>query len=207
MFSRLSSPIRGRSLTRAHTRSGGAATSTERETSAGAGTARPYGPGLAPRGTPGRVRALLRDVPVSPLSRGLVAVPLVLLALTACGGSDAAGPTRPAAPGSATPAAPTTAVPSDPEVAPTPAGKAITLTVAGGKVSGDTGTIEVDRGVPLHITVTSDVADEVHVHGADVSKDVEAGGTVVLDTAITVPGRFEVELEGAKLTLTRLQVR
>lgn len=83
----------------------------------------------------------------------------------------------------------------------------LTLTVANGKVTGDTGTVPVRLGQPVELTVTSDVADEVHVHGVDVGKDVEAGGTVVIDFVQEAPGRFEVELEQRKQVLTRLQVR
>jgi len=78
--------------------------------------------------------------------------------------------------------------------------------VKGSSVTGDTGTVAVRLGAPLQISVTSDVAEEVHVHGADISKDVEAGGTVVIDVTQKAPGRFEVELERSKRVLTRLQV-
>jgi len=82
----------------------------------------------------------------------------------------------------------------------------LTLTVKGSTVTGDTGTVDVKLGRPVELTVTSDVADEVHVHGVDIGKDVPAGGTVVIDFTQTAPGRFEVELEQRKRVLTRLQV-
>ena len=82
----------------------------------------------------------------------------------------------------------------------------VRLVVKGSSVTGDTGTVAVRLGAPLQISVTSDVAEEVHVHGADISKDVEAGGTVVIDVTQKAPGRFEVELERSKRVLTRLQV-
>lgn len=113
-------------------------------------------------------------------------------------GSGAATPTAEApSPAVTTPAPPTSAA---------PAGRQLTLVVSGKDVTGDTGTVDVKLGEPIHLTVTSDVADEVHVHGADVSADVDAGGTVELDFVQNAPGRFEIELEGAKRTLTRLQV-
>ena len=120
----------------------------------------------------------------------------------------AASPTA-SAPTASAAAAPTTAAPSaTPSASPTaPAAQQLSITVADGKVTGDTGTVSVTRGRPVRLTVTSDVADEVHVHGADVSKDVEAGGTVVMEFVQDAPGRFEVELEGRKLVLARLQVR
>jgi hypothetical protein len=41
--------------------------------------------------------------------------------------------------------------------------------------------------------VTSDTADEIHIHGYDIEKEVGAGGTVTIDFAADIPGQFEVE--------------
>jgi len=122
---------------------------------------------------------------------------------TPSGAPPTASPTSPTSPTSSSPSAPA----SSPTAAATPAVQELELVVSGSKVSGDTGTVDVKRGQPVRLTVTSDVADEVHVHGADVGKDVEAGGTVVLEFTQQAAGRFEVELEGARRVLTRLQVR
>jgi hypothetical protein len=54
--------------------------------------------------------------------------------------------------------------------------------------------------------VTSDVADEIHVHGYDLSTDVEAGGTAEVKFVADVPGIFEVELEEAVIPLVELEV-
>lgn len=148
-----------------------------------------------------------------------LAVPALLLVLaTACSAGTSSSPATPApssasstsSASSASSTAPATSAPSSSapsSAAPAaPAARALTLTVAGGKVTGDTGTVKVRVGEPLELTVHSDVADEVHVHGVDVGKDVAAGGSVVIDFTQTAPGRFEVELEGRKQVLTRLQV-
>ena len=42
---------------------------------------------------------------------------------------------------------------------------------------------------------TSDTADEIHVHGYDVHKDVAAGGSATFSIPATIDGRFVVELE------------
>jgi hypothetical protein len=146
---------------------------------------------------------------------------LLALALTAgcsAGSSSSpsseapSSPTTPAPSAAPTTPAPTTAAPTTPApttAAPTPAGpqvQRLAITVAGNAVTGSTGTVPVALGQPVELTVTSDVADEVHVHGADVSADVPAGGTVVLTFTQTSPGRFEVELEQRKRVLARLQV-
>jgi hypothetical protein len=56
------------------------------------------------------------------------------------------------------------------------------------------------------LVVTSDVADEIHLHGYDKSKDVSAGGTIRLPFTATLPGRFEVELEQRGVQIADLTV-
>lgn len=74
-----------------------------------------------------------------------------------------------------------------------------------GQASGP-GRSEVNKGDMIEIVVTSDVADEVHVHGYDVYADVAAGDTVRIAFAATIQGIFEVELEGARAPLLELVV-
>ena len=49
-------------------------------------------------------------------------------------------------------------------------------------------------------------ADEIHVHGYDLKKDVTAGGSVEFDFTATIEGRFEVELENAGTQIAMLEV-
>ena len=87
--------------------------------------------------------------------------------------------------------------------------RSVELVVQGGQVTGDTGVVEVAAGERVAVTVTSDVADEVHVHGPGdgASADVDAGGTVTVEVVQSAPGEYEVELEQAQRLLTRLRVR
>jgi copper(I)-binding protein len=55
--------------------------------------------------------------------------------------------------------------------------------------------IEVNKGDQVRLVVSSDTADEIHVHGYDVMKDVEAGGVARLNFKATIDGNFEIELE------------
>jgi hypothetical protein len=64
----------------------------------------------------------------------------------------------------------------------------------------------VSQGDDVVLVVTSDVADEIHLHGYDKSKDVPAGGTIRLPFTATVPGRFEVELEQRSVQIADLTV-
>ena len=81
----------------------------------------------------------------------------------------------------------------------------IDVIVSGGAVSGG-GDVEVTLGEPVVLTVTSDVADEVHIHGYDILGDVAPGATVTIDFVADLPGIFEIELEDARLAIVALVV-
>jgi hypothetical protein len=84
--------------------------------------------------------------------------------------------------------------------------KTIRIVVAGGLPSGGIKRPSVDKSDRVVLVVRSDVADEVHVHGYDLMKDVEAGKTVRIPFTATIPGRFEVELESRGLQLAEITV-
>ena len=109
--------------------------------------------------------------------------------------------------GTAAPASATGGAASSPSsVSASAAGQRIEVEVTGGRVSGDTGRVPVPSGEHVTLVVTSDVADEVHVHGYDVEAELSPGEPAGIEFDATVPGVFEVELhEGGTLLLT-LQV-
>jgi hypothetical protein len=78
--------------------------------------------------------------------------------------------------------------------------------VAAGAVVGGAQRKQIALGDAVLLRVTSDIADEVHVHGYDKKADVEAGGTVEVSFTADIPGVFEVELENAELKLIELEV-
>jgi len=57
------------------------------------------------------------------------------------------------------------------------------------------------------LVVHSDVADEVHVHGYDLHKDVAAGGSVRIQFTANLTGVFEAELENRGLQIAELTVK
>jgi hypothetical protein len=65
----------------------------------------------------------------------------------------------------------------------------------------------VALGSTVTLRVSSDVADEVHLHGYDRSVDVEAGGTATLTLEATLSGVYEAELESRGVQLVQLQVQ
>lgn len=80
------------------------------------------------------------------------------------------------------------------------------MTVANGKVSGVPGTVEVGVGDEVDFIVVSDAADEVHVHGYDVTARVAPNKAAHLRFTADIPGGFEVELEEAGIALFELRV-
>jgi len=64
----------------------------------------------------------------------------------------------------------------------------------------------VEKGDRVVLVVESDVADEIHLHGYDISRAVAAGGSVRVAFKATLPGRFEVELENRGVQIADLTV-
>src|SRR3954462_11191402 len=83
---------------------------------------------------------------------------------------------------------------------------AATVEVKDAKPVGGVKTIRFKKGGTIDLTVHSDVADEVHFHGYDVAKDVEAGGTVQFKMPAKIDGVFEVELEDHKTQIAAVEV-
>ncbi len=139
-------------------------------------------------------------MPLAHAGRACLAA-LALVVLTAC--SDDGSPTV------ETGQTPTTSPTST--VAPAPGGTApatgnvVSVTVRGGRVEGESRQ-RVPLNQPVIVRVTSDVADEVHVHGYDERADVAAGGTAELSFTAGIPGVFEVELQGSGREILKLQV-
>ena len=65
----------------------------------------------------------------------------------------------------------------------------------------------VKQGRQVELVVQSELADEVHVHGYDLRKDVTAAGTVRIAFPATITGVFEAELESRKLQIVELTVK
>ena len=64
----------------------------------------------------------------------------------------------------------------------------------------------VNKDDQVVLVVTSDVADEIHLHGYDKARDVAAGGTIRLPFKATIPGRFEAELESRGVQIAEITV-
>lgn len=133
-----------------------------------------------------------------------LALSLVLLAGCSAGRSTASAPAPPAPP--APPPAGAGSPTASPTTSPT-TGTVVEVTYTGGEVSGDTGRVRVRSGEPVTLRVTSDVAEQVHVHGVDTYVDLAPGRTATASFPAPPPGLYEVELHDAGVALTRLEVR
>ena len=89
-------------------------------------------------------------------------------------------------------------------------GKAVsgvaTIRVRNGKPVGGITKLVYTKGDQIQIKVVSDVADEVHLHGYDIGKDVKAGGSVTFDLPASLEGVFEMELESRSEQIAELRV-
>jgi hypothetical protein len=85
-------------------------------------------------------------------------------------------------------------------------GGAATIVIRNGEPVGGVRELEYSVGEQVRFTVRSDVADEVHIHGYDLTKDVPAGGSVSFSFPAEIEGIFEVELEGRKEQIAELRV-
>ena len=89
---------------------------------------------------------------------------------------------------------------------PPPEAEPETIVVSQGGVEGGVKELEFENGETIEFVVESDVADEVHLHGYDVSKEVPAGGKVEFSVPADIEGKFEVELEHAVIPIAEVTV-
>lgn len=132
------------------------------------------------------------------------------LVLSACGDDATRARANPTSPTLSTVPATTAPAPGASTATPPRATAAPTtyeVTYKAGAVSGDTGRLKVKLGTKVTVRVSSDVADEAHLHGYDMGVKVPAGGSAVLSFTANIPGGFALELEELGKQLTRFQVQ
>lgn len=116
-------------------------------------------------------------------------------------------------PAATTTASTTTPAPTTPAVAPqarpAPEPKFSTIRVRDGEPVGGVKKIEVDKGERARIEVSSpDTSDAIHIHGYDLTKDLEAGRRVRFSFTADADadGIYEIELENAGVQVAQLVV-
>jgi len=145
-------------------------------------------------------------VPARP-ALALLVLGAVLLTGCAAGSDDPVAPDTPAStPSAGAPStAPTAPAPSSAPVPAVPEVRVITASYVGGEVVTDGVRVESELGEEVVLRISSDVAEEIHVHGYDVYADIPAGGSVDIPLTLTLPGSYEVELHGAGRPLFQLR--
>ncbi len=144
----------------------------------------------------------------------LTAVAAGLSLVAACAGADSAGsasggqaaPT-PSAPAASAPASPAPSGPTG--LAGATAADVVTyqVTINGGNIEPRPDVVKVRLGQTVRLTVTSDQHDEVHVHGYEVSAELEPNKPATVEFKADTAGTFEVETHHSGKLLFRLQVQ
>lgn len=117
---------------------------------------------------------------------GLVALSCLALGAAGCGGDDdneGAGTT------------PATSQPQE-----------VTVEVKNAEPVGGIVRADIKQGTEVMLMVTSDVEDEVHVHGYDLSAEVAPGQPAHISFLADIAGEFEVELEERTVPIAELTV-
>ena len=136
------------------------------------------------------------------LIAALVAVALIVVLFVALsGGDDSSNETSPT---SAT--TDSNGTKTDQGPATDPAGDVPVIVIKDGKPVGGVTELSFNKGDEISFAVDSDTADEVHFHGYDIGKEVEAGGTVRFDVPADIDGIFEVELESTATQIAEITV-
>jgi len=109
-----------------------------------------------------------------------VAISVLLCTLTGCGGS---------------------------EKAPSGAGLSVNITIAHGQVTPANATLQAAVHEPITLHVTSDAADELHVHSVpDHEFEVAAAANQTFQFSVDVPGSVDVELHHLDRTVATIHV-
>ena len=82
-----------------------------------------------------------------------------------------------------------------------------TVVVRNGEPVGGVQSLEFTQGETAKFRVRSDVADEIHLHGYDISKPIAAGETVAFSFKADIDGVYEAELEGIALPIAEISVK
>jgi FtsP/CotA-like multicopper oxidase with cupredoxin domain len=126
---------------------------------------------------------------------------VAIIVLTVGGGSDDS--TTTSAEQTATPTAEQTQEAGEtPTPTPTPTPKPQPPLLQAGKVT----KLRFTEGETVRFRVRHETAEEVHIHGYDIKKDLQPNETVTVSFPASIPGIFEIELEGSAEQIGELRV-
>jgi len=96
---------------------------------------------------------------------------------------------------------PAETTPAEPDV------QSFSARIEGGSVVGGIQRWQVAQGDDVRIVVRSDVDDELHLHGYDITKNVAPGAPAIFAFGATIPGRFELESHEGGGQIAQLDVQ
>jgi heme/copper-type cytochrome/quinol oxidase subunit 2 len=131
-----------------------------------------------------------------------VVIAIVAIVVLADSSEDPATPPAENADATATATPTEGASAADPTPTPTPMPKPQPPLLDGSKVV----KLEFTEGDTVQFRVKSDVAEEVHVHGYNIAKDLEPGQMTTVSFPASITGIFEIEYEHAKQQIAELRV-
>jgi sporulation-control protein spo0M len=139
------------------------------------------------------------------LSRTLLPLAAAALLIAGCGGGANETPASSSSSGApASTAAPTSLTDQQ---AP-PKRLTVDVTIKGGTVTPTNQALQAGLGDPIVIRVNSDAEDELHVHSSpDHSFKIEAKPSQQFQFTVDVPGKVDVELHHAGVTIATITVQ
>jgi plastocyanin len=91
---------------------------------------------------------------------------------------------------------------------PAPENLTVNVTIAKGQVNPANATLQAKVGQPITFHITSDAADELHVHSVPDHKfEIAAAPNQTFQFSVNVPGNVDVELHHLDRTIATIQVR
>jgi hypothetical protein len=132
-----------------------------------------------------------------------VAIAVVAIIVLADSSEDDTEPDQAAATPTATPeASPAEEETATPTATPTPTPRPQPPLLTAGRVR----ELEYTEGETIRFRVRSDVAEEIHVHCYDITRDVPAGETISVSFKASITGICEVEFHGSGEPIAELRV-
>ena len=91
---------------------------------------------------------------------------------------------------------------------PAPGNLTVNVTIANRQVNPSNATLQAKVGQPITFRITSDAADELHVHSVPDHKfEIAAAPNQTFQFTVDVPGNVDVELHHLDRTIATIQVR
>ncbi len=150
---------------------------------------------------------MLLGMPPSRVSRFAAAIFISVLALTACASEDPEGASASGSSASQSGEQSTGAATSPTSEDTAEDAVEVSVSVQDGEVDPPTQRVEVEQGQQMRLIVTSDVDDQIHVHGFDVEAELQAGQPATVEFVADQTGLFEVETHETELLLLQLEIR